>query len=278
MNFLYQNRSEGEKNFIKMVCLNILETPIINQIVDNKYGFIFCEGRPEVEINKLEHFAMFHSAKAFSGYNYPIFCFVNNANNFLNNDENLIKLFNIKVIKIKSLISLQEYSDFLIKELFFLLPKEIDNYLTIQADGMLLKSGWETWIESNQFDMIGAHWQHDTSLEIFQNNQYYPLNYPLINMCNMGFSFRKASKMRFLSEFGKNYQFRQRFDINLPEDVYYSYLGFGSEVCKKLTPNQCDIFCKDPLNLERFNKKESFGFHFFITDNYPEKFLKCYHS
>lgn len=275
---LYNDRPEEEQNFIKEVCNYILDKTIYIQESSNDFAGIFVEGRNR-EINTLEDWAAIWSFNKFSLKNYPVFCFVNNKNNFLNNDLEYIKHNRINIIEIPPINSLEEYSKFCIEKLYYLLPAEIENVLTIQPDGMLLKSGWEDWITDNNFDLIGAHWRHTTGLSCKDGlgELSWVFKYPPIYGCNLGFSFRKASKMREISETFKRYPLRQWADNNCPEDVFFSYFGFGTKICKLPTLKECDIWCKDPLTLDIWNDKENlpFGHHFIKTKS---EFPKCDHG
>jgi len=99
MELLYKNRSEQDQAFIKYVCSNILSQKSKDKNKNETFAGIFIDGRNR-EINSLEDYACFHSFYTFSEYAYPIYAFVNNTSNFLNNNNELIDKYNIKIIKI----------------------------------------------------------------------------------------------------------------------------------------------------------------------------------
>lgn len=275
---LYSSRPQIEQGFIKNVCSHVLSQEIPKKEAKNilNWGFVFVEGRPDVEINKLEHYACFHSCKIYSKGEYPIFCFVNNVNNFLNNNKDLIKKYNIKIIQIGTITSLEQYSKFMIQDLFYELPQEIEHIFTVSADSFLLKSGAEDWILNNDFSLIGGHWQHRTQLQVIDGEQKLSMPFPSVYGCNLGFSYRQPHKMRAISNNFSMLNLTQIGDTNCPEDSFYSYLGFGSKICKLPTMNEMDIFSKDPLTLDIWNSlNKPFGFHYFRTQS---EFPPCNHG
>ena len=108
MNLLYQNRGSEDQAFIKFVCEDILSQVCKNKAKNNSFAGIFVDGRNR-EINSLEDFACFHSFYTYSEYAYPIFVFVKNTKNFLNNNLELIDKYNIQISEISALDSLEKY-------------------------------------------------------------------------------------------------------------------------------------------------------------------------
>lgn len=278
MKSLYENRSIEDKYLINLVCNNILreKLDIDNKEKSNEFCGVFIEGRNR-EINYLEDFAALKSFKLFSQFNYPIFLFINNDSNLLEGNHWLIDKWRINVIKIPEITNLQDFSKFCIKELYFKLPNWAENLLMLQPDGLLLKSGWEKYVKDNDFSLIGAHWQHYTSLQVKTDAGWQRMIFNPVYGCNCGLSFRKASKMRLISTKFDKYTLRQINDDNLSEDSYFSYLGFGSGLCKLPTLKECDQFSKDPITLEVYNDKSNlpFGGHYFKLKS---EFPPCKHS
>ncbi len=273
MNLLYNQKPIEDKFLIYHIGTPIInaELDIENKTKSDEFCGVFVEGRNR-EVNCFEDFMTLKSFKLYSEYNYPIFVFLNNSKNFLNNNHWLINKWRINVIKIPEITNLQDFSRFCIQQLFFKIPNYIENVLTLQPDGLLLKSGWEKYIKDNNFDLIGAHWQHRTTLEVKTNNGWQRMLFNPVYGCNCGFSFRKAPKMRLISTKFNNYTLRQINDDNLSEDSYFSYLGFGSGLCKLPTLKECDQFSKDPITLDIYNDKNNlpFGGHYFkLKSEFP---------
>lgn len=254
-----------DQNLIIKICADILVIEIEEKPISNDFCFIFVEGRNR-EINCFEDFAAFKSTKIYSQFNYPIFCFINNVDNLLNNDKDLIKKWNIHVISIRRLNNLDEYSDFCIKELYFILNKKYENIVTIQNDGFLVKENWEAFVLNNNFDYIGSHWQHIAGLNLLKNKPrkiQNQLDNFFTQIGNGAFSYRKASKMRKISKKFSKYNLIERNAPNNkkpPEDLFFS-LGFMDGICKIPSLEYCCLWCKDPFTLDMYNRKVSFGFH-----------------
>ena len=179
-NLLYSDRLETEKSFIKEVCDDILSRPIVDKEKSDLFAGIFVEGRNR-EIKTLEDLAAIHSFKAFSAFNYPIFCFIHNINNFLLGEPKIwLDRYRIRVIEIPEINSLEEYSKFCIEKLYYLLPPEIENIITLQPDGMLLRSGWEEYVLDSQCDWLSPHWKHWAGIDVlWDDGEFGPVNFNL---------------------------------------------------------------------------------------------------
>lgn len=275
-----KSRTKEDQDFIHEVCQYVLNTPVIDKEPSDDFAFILVEGRPDAA-NHIEEYCALRSAKAFSSQNYPIFVFLNNDKDFIGYEYGLMNKWRINIIKVPPLLSLEDYTNFCIKDLYYLLPNNIERVITMQSDGFLLKNGWEKYILNNDFDWISSHWKHYAQIELFINNTWI-IGEGLKSTCigNGGFSFRKASKMRAISDRFKDLRFREygRNDNRIPmEDLFYTYLGFNSDILKIPTLKQCDEFSVDPLTLDIWNNKEKlpFGFHFFKT---VSEFPPCNHD
>lgn len=267
MNLLYTNRSQKDQDFIKYVCNDLLLINPKNKITNNLFAAIFIEGRNRF-INSLEDHACFHSFYTFSEYAYPIYAFVNNTENFLNNNQELIEKYNIKIIKIKALNSLEEYSNFYIKDLFFQIPNEIEHIITLQPDAMLIKNGYEEYLLKHNFIYVGAPWLHSPAMEIYHENTWKQFLNP-VRIGNGGFSYRKASFCRWASYHFGNENFREKFAENNKkpqEDLFYSVIANNFPQYMP-TIDQCLKFSIDPLDKIDYNNKVSFGFHYFSAIN-----------
>lgn len=272
MNLLYENRPIEDKILINKICLDSLIPNLPEKPENNEFAFVFCDGRPDMEINKPEHFACFKACKIHSEFNYPIFCFIANSNNFLNNDMELIKKLRINIIKINPITTHKAYSDFCIKELFFKLPNNIENILTVSADSWPLKSGFEKFIIENELDMIGPILGHVPALDVLTQYGWQPMHllHSVPIGINGGWSYRKASKMRLISTKFSPYKVKERYSSDFErvnEDLYFFYLGVGSGILKCPTIQQCLKFGIDPLTNKEYNdftenKKSFFGYHY----------------
>lgn len=294
MELLYKNRDIETQDFIKEVCGYILSQPLEYQENSDDFCAVFVEGRNR-EINTLEDLTSIYSFKKFSKYNYPVYCFVNNINNFYNDNPkksfeykvDLNKLLNqcrINVIKIPSLNSLEEYSKFCIEKLYFMLPSWAERVITLQPDAMLLKPGWEDFILENDFDWISPHWKHYARIQLGgrldDSKRWDDFNSNSVCIGGGGFSFRKASKMRLISNSFNGLKLREygRNDDRPPmEDLFFTFFGFNWKELKLPTLKQCDQFAIDPLTKERWNNKETlpFGFHYFKP---VSEFPPCNHE
>lgn len=267
MDILYKNRSVEDQNFIHYVCNDILSINHKDKTKNNLFAGIFVDGRDRF-INSLEDYTCFHSFHVFSEYSYPIFVFVANTENFLDNNYDLIKKYNIHIKKIEKLNSLEDYSNFYIKNLYFSLPEEIEHTITLQPDAMLIKSGYEEYLLNHNFIYVGAPWLHAPAMEIYHENIWKQFLNP-VRIGNGGFSYRKASFCRWASKnFGQEI-FREKFAENNKkpqEDLFYSVIANNFPQYMP-TIEQCLKFSIDPLDKIDYNDKLSFGFHYFSAIN-----------
>ena len=102
----------------------------MENMINIKCKTIYCNTLINKEYNEYCSLCFIHSFYVFSEYSYPIYVFINNTKNFLNNREDLIKKYNIIINQIPAL-SHDEYSDFCIKKLYFLIPENIKHIITI---------------------------------------------------------------------------------------------------------------------------------------------------
>ncbi len=287
MKLLYQNKSDEDKKLIVEVCESILSQPLKELEYSNEFAFIFVDGRASVDFDTLEIHAMFHSCRSFSQKKYPIFCFVNNIDGLLYNKE-LIK-YDLTVIKILEINSLEDYSNFCIKELYFKLPENINNVVTIQADGFLLKSGWEDWINQNKLDWCSSHWKHYARIEAYipelSLSRPEKLEYTWRTITkptaigNGGFSFRRVNIMKDISNLFSRVKLREfgRSDDRYPmEDLFFTGFMNLFDNYEIPTLKQCDEFSKDPLTRKDWdNKTYGFGYHFIKS---VSEFPECNHE
>lgn len=266
MDILYKNRSEEDQSFIRYVCNDILDQQSKDKNKNNLFAAIFVEGRAR-EINSLEDYATFHSFYTFSEYAYPIYAFVNNTENFLNNNKELIDKYNIIIQKIEPLNSLEEYSTFCIKQLYFLIPENIKHIITLQPDAMIIKSGYEEYLLKYDFLYVGAPWLHSPAMEYFNNGQWDQLLYPT-RVGNGGMSYRNADFCRKISENYGELIVREKFAENNKkpqEDLFFSV--FANIFQNRASIEQARKFSIDPLDKIDYDNKISYAFHYFSAKN-----------
>ena len=267
MDLLYKNRSQEDQSFIRYVCNDILSIRSTVKNKNNLFAGIFVDGRDRY-INSLEDFACFHSFHTFSEHAYPIYAFVHNTQNFLNNNLELIDRYNIKVTKIEKLNSLEDYSNFYIKNLYFNIPEEIEHIITLQPDAMLMKSGYEEYLLNHNFIYIGSPWLHTPAIEIYHENTWKQFLNP-VRIGNGGFSYRKTSFCKWACQNFGNFIFREKFAENNKkpqEDLFFSVIAnhFKGNIP---TIQEASKFSIDPLDKIDYNNKTSFGFHYFSAIN-----------
>lgn len=266
----HKNRSFDDSVVLSKICFDTLAIDYIEKPKSNDFCAIFLEGRFR-DINTYEDYACLHSFKVFSEKNYPIFAFINEdvirANRFL--DKETIEKWNIMVIKISEVSSRREYAMFNYIYNPFNKIDGIDKCLTLHPDGFLIKGGWEDYVVGNDFDFIGANWLHKPRIR--STNTVYDNALSIYNPiygCNGGFSFRKASKMNEIIKqfscwgFDTLYENGREDKFPPPEDLFFNFLGWNSGLIKPPTVKQCLEFSLDPITLDEYNDKSSFGFHF----------------
>jgi len=261
MDLLHNKRSSQDIDFIKYVCYDILKKDKPDANKSTEFAGVFVDGRNR-EINTLEDFASFHSFHVFSEYSYPIYVFVNNINNFLNGEEDLIKKYNIIIKKIP-VLSHDEYSDFSIKDLYFLIPENIKHIITIHSDGMLMKGGYEKYVLNKKFAYIGSPWLHSPSIDILNsNNEWLPF-FKNTRIGNGGFSYRNTDFCREASKRFSKFHLRERHTENKkpPEDLFFATIA--NHFFNSPSVEEAKIFSIDPLDEKDYNNKASFGFHYF---------------
>lgn len=279
MEYLYRHRKEEDLKFISRVCNDILRVPYPDKIKSDDFAGIYLEGRNRSCC--VEDLAAITSFKLHSKANYPVFCFLNNENFFEGSNPDWVSDARINIIKIPEM-SHEEYSNFAIDELFFKIPNNIEKVLTLHADGFLIKSGWEQYVNESGADWLSPHWRHYASCQHDANGgwgSFYGFRPTPVG--NGGFSFRKASKIRRVTENFSHLTTREagRDDSRRPsEDLFFCYYGFNSRIMSAPSLSQCDLFAKDPLTPELYDGPDRpFGFHFFKDLSEPP-FPPCHHD
>lgn len=268
MEFLSKNKNSEDLFILGKICFDILSTEFSKDNLftcqkppSDDFCGIYYEGRNR-QINSIEDFAVIKSFKLYSEYNYPMLVFCNNDSNFLGGKIDTITN-RITIIKVPEANTHDEYSQFFIRDLFNLIPDRYENLLFHHPDGFLIKSGWERYVTGGKFDYIGSPWLHSPSIDAVVNGEWMDIKLPPVTVGNGGFSFRKRSSCLNISIMYSNYRLRERFrDDNRPppEDLFYSFFLNGNGY-KVANIAEAKNFSIDPITLEEYNRKISFGFH-----------------
>ena len=200
----------------------------------------------EVPLNCFRHF---------SQYSYPLYLFVSEGyegelDKLLKRDQNIIH------ITIPVMENIADYDRFVIEDLYRLLPDSAENTLIFHDDGFLIQGGWESYALG--FDYIGAPWPEPCGGDklILHNQDRYPISCRT-KVGNGGCCFRKRSKcLEVLNRVqldDLNWEFLQG---HLPDDVFFSYFGFGLSIFKPVTPDEARRWATEPIS-----SLTSFGFH-----------------
>lgn len=270
LELLYRDRSSIETNFIKEVGNYIINEPINNSFKSVDWAAIFVEGR--FRTSKFEDYISMYSFKRFSWMNYPILLFVSNPD-FLDKSvftPELIRDWNIHIIQIEELNSLNEYSDFCINKLYFLLPPQIEKIVTISPDSMFLKKDWEA--VGNNYAYVGAKWIHAPAIEIYTGNEWKPFMFP-VRIGNGGGSIRRASLCRRAAGLFSNFQLRERGAVDkFPTEDLFNSVIFNGLGYKMPSLDEIDNIIIDPLDKIDFDNKKSYMFHYFSYINPWKKY------
>jgi hypothetical protein len=220
-----KNKPIEDLEVLGKICFDTLNTPIVDKEKSNLFCGIYFENRTR-NINYIEDFAVVHSFQVFSKYHYPFFIFSPNESSV----SELIKKypkFRIFHIKIPEGKSHDDYSRFMISDVWHYLPKQFEKLLFFHPDGFLIKSGWEDFIIDNKIDYVGSVWCHAPSIDIFINNEWRNLNMPRIQVGNGGFSYRSRSCCERISKEFSQFKLREtgrEDDRYPPEDLFYSHI------------------------------------------------------
>lgn len=213
-----------------------------------------------------EHIAAFHSFRAFSQYNYPIYFLISpediteDVNCLISKDKNII------VVDIPRLNSVYEFNMFSIYGLLHFINPKHNNLLYFQYDGHPVKSGWENYVIN--YDWLGAPWKEP--IQVIENK----FGFGPVQVGNGGANFRKRDKclqvLELLEKNGGQDKIVKGMQIigkhgtegpYLAEDIFFSWFGFGAGIFKPTSIEEARKFSIEPITLEQFNNKDSFLFH-----------------
>lgn len=252
---------------LQLIRDDILKEEYIPKAKSNEFSSLFVHSGCPFTLK--ENLFTFHAFRRFSDKNYPIYLFITGEDKG-ELDLLLERIDNIHVAIIPKLKNAFEYNNWMLYSLYSLLPENVENLLTMQNDGSLIKSGWEEYCIN--FDYLGSNW--DKSVNLLQN--YYP-NINRTYIGNGGFSFRKASKIKEVLKAikkagGKNFIHGQTIDDEVAyfgndfaEDAVLSVLGFGLGIFNPVTVEQARKFSHEPIEfslyMDKNNTERPMGFH-----------------
>ena len=127
MEFLNKNRNKDDLEVLGKICFDTITSPYVSKPNSDEFCGIYIESRNR-ELTCIEDLAAIKSFKIFSEHNYPVLVFCNNFSNFLGNHKD-VKDWRIQFIKINECQSHDDYSLFMIKQLFKIIPKEYENII-----------------------------------------------------------------------------------------------------------------------------------------------------
>jgi Protein of unknown function (DUF5672) len=281
MEFLNKNKNTEDLELLGKICFDTFSIELNDKPHSDEFCGIYFEGRGR-NINCIEDFAALHSFKAFSKYNYPFLIFSpNNAG--VAEISQRYKNSRICHIEIPECDTHNKYSNFVTKEFWNFLPKQFERLLFMHPDGFLIKNGWEDFVQKNNLAYCGAAWCHSPSVGVLNphNNDWENFSFPRIYCGNGGFSYRSRFCCETISNIFSKFTLREngREDNREPqEDLFYSYFINGTNVGKVANIKQCMQFSLDPITLEEYNKKISFGFHYPKRVNEFQKYRDYYLS
>lgn len=263
-NSCHSNRAIEDQIVLGKICFDILSQDIVKKHHSDEFCGVFVDGRNR-DMRSYEDYAAFKSIKLFSEKDYPILAFVNkdviNSGKFL--DSKTISDFRIFCFPIESLNSLDEYTSFCIKRLYNLIPADFSRGLFFQPDGFLINNGWERFVKGLGYDFLGAKWIHSPAVETFVGGKWINTLSFRTRACNGGFSYRYIPRFRAISEQYGHLKLREvgTEDKHPPEDLFFGYHIFGESFPRLPDLASLDTFCLDPIDLNEYNQKASFGFH-----------------
>lgn len=204
-----------------------------------------------------EHDIPIRTFKYFSRFSYPLYLFYNQSSGG-EIDEVLRRYDNIIIVPIEPMRSIRDYDDFVINQMFYYTG--INKTLTFHSDGFLINPGWEEFVNTNDFDYIGAPWcnhaGNDGMLFKTDCDQFYNINH-LTAIGNGGFCFRKRDKcLQVMDAVNREHLNWEYVDGHLPDDVFFSYFGFGLGIF-----NSYDIDLAFKWAGEPIRSWNTFGFH-----------------
>lgn len=206
-----------------------------------------------------EHEVPILTFRYFSEFSYPIYLFYNEDSGGEINE--LLEMFdNIRVVPISPMLSIRDYDKFVMFEMFSKVLQKHNRTLTFHSDGFLLSQGWERFVLDHDFDYLGAPWclsvQDTAPVVVPGADNKYPVKQP-IAVGNGGFCLRKRDKcLRVVDAVDPRDLNWLYTGFNLPDDVFFSYFGFGLGIFKSYDISLARRWSQEPLR-----SFDSYGFH-----------------
>ncbi len=256
---------KGEITFSDLSLLNLKEfiRPQINysyneKEIDDEFCGIYFHGY-DSPFTLSEHELPIKCFRFFSKKSYPIFLFCYQQSEDLTK---LLKLYeNIIVVQLdQPMKSINDYDEFVIYKLFQWIPKRYNKTLTFHSDGFLINHGWEEFVNYHDFDYIGAPWCNfcgeDGDVVLPEYKDLYSIQTKTA-VGNGGFCYRKRDKCLEVVNAIQKYHLNWKYTgSNLPDDVFFSYFGFGMNFFKNYDISLSYKWSKEPID-----SLDTFGFH-----------------
>lgn len=266
----HPHKTLKDQALIGHINFNALVEYLVTKDKGTKHCFAYIEGRDR-PFDSYEVLGMLKSTRLYSQKYWPIYCFIyeNRIKEFISflhqYEYGIVERWNIIIKPLKETIdSREKLNKFMVEELLFLLGDEHEWVTIIQPDSGLIKAGWEEYVESINAPFLAAPWRHNAALVYNQGNEWYKFNNDYVNVGNGGFSARRIEDCKKAANILKGVKLAELGNPNLdypPEDLRFGYTLYSLLGYKKPTVEQCNTFSLDPINLQQYKDKVSFGFH-----------------
>lgn len=272
----HNNKNIHDNILLSYISFDTLIQPLEIKSRSNRFAHVYIEGRSNYEFNAPEILAMLKSTRLYSQKFWPIYCFIykENVGNFIEflqtYDADILDKWNIVIQPLdESIDSRQKLNDFMVDKLFFILSDEHIWANIVQPDGYWITNNiknelWEDFVDRINVPMLGAPWKHYAGIIYNEENQWYRFNADNTNFCNGGFSIRDIQKCRKASKLLKGVKLAEMGHPKYappPEDLRFGFTLYSLMGYTQPSKKDCQIFSSDPIDLEQFEAKQSFGFH-----------------
>ena len=216
-----------------------------------------------------DHEAPIRGFRVFSKFKYPILLFIS-PESLTPDVDYLVDKYDIDVRLIPKLNDIIEFNEFCLDYLHYLIPERLNQLIVIQADGWIIKSGWEDMTKG--YSWLGAKWKEP--IQVMEET----FNLPPVEIGNGGACFRRRDKclevLEILKKFGgrkniikgiKIFEDPPRISYGnfLAEDIILCYFGFGLGIFEPVSYEVVDKFSLEPIEYSQYLdlEKRSHFFH-----------------